>query len=91
MSKKTKVMSISIEPEMEDYIKDLAKEQGLSSSKFIRNLVEKHCVNKDKFLVVEKTEDIIPIVLRIPSNLKGSGKAEEWLMPRVKALINKLA
>ena len=42
MSKKTNIMSLCIEPEMQDTIKKHAKLKGVSFSKVVRDLVDKY-------------------------------------------------
>ena len=71
---KYKVMSISVEPEMKDMLENSAKKMGWSVSELLRRLVTKH-LN----LLVNDGEEI-PVILRIPCNLKGDPPAiQEWL------------
>ena len=89
MSKKLN-MSLSINPEMQDYIKRVAEEEGVSVSKLICDLIEKYLVNKEKITVIEHNEDSIPVVLKIPVSLKGSEKVKDWLQVRCNAIAQKL-
>jgi predicted methyltransferase len=91
MAKKHNIMSLSIEPETQEYLKNSAKEQGVSVSKLVRNLVEKFLMRKDKVTIVEHSDQYIPVVLKIPSELRGDERVKTWLMLRAEALGNKLA
>ena len=91
MSKKLGIMSLSIEPEIHDLLKKHALEDGVSVSRLIRDLVEKHLINKDKFTVIEHNDDIIPVVLKIPVKLRGDARIRDWLKVRCDAIANKLA
>lgn len=62
----SKVMSLSIESEMQEILKVSAKKMGWSVSELIRRLVSKHLD-----LVVNDGEEI-PVILKIPAELKGS-------------------
>ena len=69
-----KVMSLSINSEMQDKIKISAKKMGWSASELIRKLVTKHLD------LVVNDGDEIPVILKIPNNLKGDEFALlEWL------------
>jgi hypothetical protein len=79
-------MSLSVEPEMKVLLENSAKKMGWSTSELVRKLVNKH-LN----LVVNDGEEI-PIILRVPSALKGN--AEEiklWLTQRVEGIAQKLS
>ena len=84
-SSKSIVMSISVKPETQDLLKVAAKKSGRSVSDLVRVLVEKHLS-----LVVNDGNDI-PVVLRIPSNLKEDGVAlKTWLDSRSEGLVKML-
>jgi hypothetical protein len=83
-------MSLSIDPELQDYIKTCAKEDGVSYSKLMRDLVIKYLVEKDKWVMVEKTKEHIPVVLKIPVELRGDERLRDWLQSRADAIANKL-
>lgn len=91
MSKKLNIMSLSIEPEMQDFLKRFAKEEGISVSRVVRDLVEKYLVKKDKITVIEHNDEFIPIVLKVPSNLRGDQKVKDWLKIRCEAIAHKLS
>ena len=91
MSKKLKVMSFSVEPDMEEEIKKYALEEGISSSKLLRNLVDKFLLNRDKITVIEHGSEIIPVVLKIPATLRGDDRIRDWLRAKCNAIANKLS
>lgn len=83
---KLKIMSLSVEPEMHELLKASSKKTGDSVSKIIRELVGKH-LN----LVVNDGEEI-PIILKVPAELKGDEeKLRKWLDSRTNAIVKALA
>ena len=84
-------MSLSIEPETKDWVDLYSKEEGESSSKIIRECVKKYLINKDKITVVEHSEEYIPVVIKVPSVLRGDLKIKEWLQIKCDAIANKLS
>lgn len=95
MSKKMAVMSLAIEPKLQDDLKNYAKKRGQSASSFVRDVVIKHLVDDGvKTLVVQVPDDdsIIPIVLKVPVELKGNREGlESWLNTQKNGILNKLA
>lgn len=86
MPKKLKIMSLSVEPEMQDLLKVSSKKLGLSVSALVRDLVDKHLD-----LLVNDGEEI-PVILRIPTSLKGDEAAlKAWLDARVTAISKALS
>lgn len=82
-NKKLNIMSLSIEPEMQDRLKKIAKAKGVSVSKMIRDLV-------DKYLVVD--DDSIPVILKIPSHMKGEPESlQKWLDAKTAAIVKALS
>jgi hypothetical protein len=90
MSKKS-VMSLSIDPHLEDLIKREAKQEGISTSKFVCNLIQKFVAESDKVTIVEHNEDYIPVVLKVPTRLRGTDQVRNWLSIRMNALGDKLS
>ena len=79
-----KVMSIAIVPELQESLKKFSKRRGLSISGFICNLLEqavKLNVDDDPMVIGKPAdEDILPVLLKIPANLKGNpDKLKQWL------------
>lgn len=85
MSKKLSIMSLSIEPELQERIKQEAKEEGVSASKFVRNLVQKYVVDREKVTVIEKSDDVLPVVLKIPHGMSVDD-LQKWLQVRFGAI-----
>jgi metal-responsive CopG/Arc/MetJ family transcriptional regulator len=84
MSEKTKVMSLSLEPELQEFLTVSAKKMGWSRSELIRRLT------KHIDLVVNDGEEI-PVIIKIPINLKGN-EAEllQWLSVKSSAIAKAL-
>lgn len=107
MKKNKRVMSIAIEPSLHDAVKEYSKRKGDSTSVYICDLIEKAmrigveeepvifgqpAGMKVKPLIIQEEEEIMPVVLKIPSNLKGNKeKLTEWLVAQCTALVKKLA
>lgn len=84
--KKTKIMSLSVETEMQELLKNSAKRVGVSVSQLVRDLVEKYLD-----LVTNSGEEI-PVVFQIPANLKGNPvELKKWLDTRTEAVVKALS
>lgn len=83
--KKLKIMSLSIEPDMQDLLKASAKKAGCSVSSLIRLLVEKHLS-----LIVNEGEEI-PVIIKVPVHLKNDeAQLRTWLAAKSEAIANAL-
>ena len=60
MSKKLNIMSLSIEPELHDLLRDHANKKGMSVSEFVRKWLDKYPFN---------SSNVIPVVIDIPEAL----------------------
>lgn len=81
----SKVMSLSIEPEMQENLKVSAKKMGWSVSELIRRLVSKHLD------LVVNDGDEIPVILKIPAELKGNEeKLLLWLNSKSQVIVKAL-
>lgn len=90
MSKKHTIMSLSIEPDLQEKLKRIAKEDGVSVSKLVRDTIQKYLVNKDQLTVVEKSDEYSNIVLKVPKSLqKDPVELKKWLELRVNAVADK--
>lgn len=94
--KNKKVMSIAIEPELHESVKEYAKRKGMSASSYIGDLVRKAMrINiDDEPMVIGKPmdENVMPVVLKIPVNLKGNGEAlKAWMESQCQAIVKKLS
>lgn len=82
---KAKVMSLSIDPALQDLIDTSAKKMGLNRSELIRRLVTKHLD-----LIANDGEEI-PVILKIPASLKGDEEGLlKWLNARSAAIAKAL-
>lgn len=83
MNKKLNIMSLSVEPEMQDKLKRHAKTRDVSVSKLVRDLV-------DKYLVAE--DDVIPVILKIPTKLRGDQEnLQRWMDTKSSAIVKALS
>mgnify|MGYP003695137403 CR=1 FL=1 len=79
-------MSLSVEPDQQDLLKISAKKLGISVSQLVRDLVDKHLT----LLCPEDSE--IPVIIRIPANLKGDPEGlKQWLDTKTGAIVKSLA
>lgn len=84
MAKNKKVMSMAIRPELHDELKRVSKRKGISTSTYIGNLIEqaiKLNVDDDPMVIGRPIDDeIVPVVLKIPSSLKTDpDKLKAWM------------
>ena len=89
--KKTDIMAVAMSEEMQSLLTQHAKANSISRSELIRNLVNKHVIDAKKHTVVDHDPDTIPVVFKIPVNLKGDPAGlKQWLDLRVQAIVSKL-
>lgn len=83
--KKLKIMSLSVEPEMQDLLKASAKKYGCSVSELCRKLVRGYLD------LVVNDGDKVPVVLRIPTELTDTPEQlRAWLNIKTDAIVNAL-
>lgn len=83
MAKKLSIMSISIEPEMHQTLKDYTARTGTDVSKFVRKWLQQYPFDKD---------DVVPIVFDVPKHLLGSKAAlEPYIHNLARQLVDMLA
>jgi hypothetical protein len=84
---KIKIISLSLDPEMHEQIKSSARKLGHKNvSQVIRDLVSKYLG-----LLVNDSDDI-PVILRIPGQLKDNPEAlRAWLNQKSEAITKALA
>lgn len=87
MPKETKIVSLSLDPEMHDLIKNSAKKLGHKNvSQLIRDLVSKYLD-----LMINENDEI-PVIIRIPGNLRGDRDGmREWLHRKSDAIAKVLS
>ena len=82
MESKSKNMSIAADPEMQSLLKISAKKLGCSVSELIRTLITKH------LNLIVNEDDKIPVILKIPVELKGNVEGVKvWLESRTAQII----
>lgn len=83
---KTKIMSLSLDSDMYELVKNSSKKLGHKNvSQMIRDLINKYL----DLLVNDRDE--IPIILKVPSDLKGNPDAlRTWLSSRIDAVVKAL-
>ena len=81
-SKKGMIMSLSVDPDIQEKMKAVAKKRNISVSKLIRDMVEKNLPN------VEEEVDVV--VLKVPLSLRGDD-LKNWLLPKVDAIVKALS
>lgn len=84
---KLKIMSLSLDPEMHELVKTSAKKLGHKNvSQMIRDLISKYL----DLLVNDKDE--IPVILRIPNDLKEDPEQlRNWLEAKTNAIVKALS
>jgi hypothetical protein len=90
--KNKKVMSIAIRPELHEELKRISKRKSLSASEFVGSLVEQAVkINPDEdILVIGRPidEDVTPVILKIPANLKSNpDQLEKWLNMQMSGIL----
>jgi hypothetical protein len=83
---KIKIMSLSLDPEMHELIKNSAKKLGHKNvSQLIRDLISKYLD-----LLVNDADDT-PVIIRIPSELRDDPeRLRSWLRIKADAITNAL-
>lgn len=84
---KLKIMSLSLDSDMYELVKSSSKKLGHKNvSQMIRDLISKYL----DLLVNDNDE--IPIILKIPSNLKNNPEElKSWLSVRTEAVVKALS
>ncbi len=83
---KTKIVSLSLEPEMHEAVKEAAKKLGHKNvSQVMRDLVS-------KFLgLLVNDSDEIPVIIRVPGKLVGDPEGmRRWLQAKSEAIADAL-
>ena len=83
-AKKGTIMSLSIDAEIQDRLKEVAKRRNISVSKLVRDVVEKH-LPKDN-------EEFDTIIFKVPPEAKKDASTlRNWMNLRVEAVVKALA
>ena len=71
-------MSLSVDPEIQERLKKVAKKRNISVSKLVRDMVDKHFGTDN---IEENTVDTV--ILKIPTEIKGKPEElKQWLQVR---------
>ena len=91
ISKKKNIMSMAMDEDMQNALKREARDRGYSSvSAFLRDLVERFALNK--VTVIEHETEAIPVVLKIPINLRDNREGlREWMNIKADAIVKALS
>jgi hypothetical protein len=83
---KTKIMSLSLDEDMYNLIKDSSKKLGHKNvSQMIRELISKYLD------LLINDQDEIPVIIKIPSELvEDKDELRSWLDSRINAIIKSL-
>jgi len=84
MTKKLNIMSLSVDPEIQERLKSVAKKRNVSVSKLVRDLIEKYLGNDDD-------SHEITVILKIPKHLKEDPpELERWMSLRMEGIVKAL-
>jgi hypothetical protein len=82
-AKKGTIMSLSVDLDIQEKMKAVAKKRNISVSKLIRDLVEKNLPNVE--------EDVDVVVFKVPVEMRSSSESlKQWLSVRVDAVVKAL-
>lgn len=82
-AKKINVMSLSVDLEIQERMKNIAKKRNISVSRLVRDMVDKQLPHED--------ESVDIVILKIPTDLRS--KPEElskWLQVRSSGIVKAL-
>lgn len=83
-AKKGLIMSLSIDPEIQERMKAVAKKRNISVSRLIRDMAEKN-------LPANENEEFDTVIFKIPKNVVADAVVlKEWLSVRVDAIVKAL-
>lgn len=85
-TKKANIMSLSVDLEIQDRLKKVAKRRNVSVSKLVRDVIDKH-IGPD----VADGTIIDTVILKIPASLKANPQElREWLQTRFDKVVQSL-
>ena len=83
MKKKSNIMSLSIDLEIQERLKTVATKRNISVSKLIRDLVDKNLSSTE--------EDVDTVIFKIPNSAKASEEElRTWFQARVNSVVKAL-
>lgn len=82
--KKSNIMSLSVDLEIQERLKKVAGKRNVSVSKLVRDMVEKNLSATD--------EDVDTVIFKIPNSVKVTEvELRKWLAPRIENIVRALA
>jgi hypothetical protein len=82
-NKPSKNMSLAIDVEFQEKLKEAAKKRNISTSKLIRDMADKYLSNTD--------EEVDTVIFKIPNSVKANPEElRKWLQIRVEAVVKAL-
>lgn len=85
-TKKSNIMSLSVDLEIQDRLKKVAKQRNVSVSKLVRDVIDKH-LGPD----VEDGTTVDTVILKIPATIKLHPEdLKQWLQTRFDAVVKHL-
>ena len=76
-------MSLSVDLEIQEQLKKVAKKRNVSVSKLVRDMVEKHLSSTE--------EDVDTVIFKIPNSAKVTEHdLRNWLNPRIENIVKAL-
>ncbi len=85
-NKKSNIMSLSVEPEMQDHLKKVAKKKQVSVSKLVRDLIDKYLPDD------EGGTEVDTVILKIPRDLRQDPiKLKDWMEVRCAGIVKALS
>lgn len=86
-SKKANIMSLSVDLEIQDRLKKVAKQRQISVSKLVRDVIDKH-LGPD----VEDGTVVDTVILKIPATMKTNPEElRNWLQVRLEGIVKHLS
>jgi predicted DNA-binding protein len=83
MNKKSNIMSLSVDAEIQDRLKKVAKKRNVSVSKLVRDTIDK--------LIGPDEEMVDTVILKIPVELKKDpAELEKWVHTRMLGIVKAL-
>lgn len=83
-NKKSNIMSLSVDLEIQERLKKVAKKRNVSVSKLVRDMVEKNLSATD--------EDVDTVIFKVPNSAKVTeAQLRLWLAPRIENIVRALA
>lgn len=95
MNKNKKVMSIAIDPDLHEELRDYARKKCMTTSAYLGMLIGKALkisIDDDPIVIGKPVdEDVLPVMLKIPANLKGQRDSlKTWMDTQVAGIVNKI-